>query len=108
MKPPSSETNQAAGPAPDSSEISSSVPADPKPATSSRNSRYTRLATLLAVVWVAVIAAVWFGLHPLFDIEFPLYPPEITGRIAGTLGNFLLDIGLLALTTLASFLVGYW
>ena len=54
-----------------------------------------------------MIVAVWFGLHPLFDIEFPLYPPEITGRIAGALGSFLLDIGLLALCGLASALLGH-
>jgi hypothetical protein len=69
--------------------------------------RFNRLLAALACVWVGVIVAVWFGLHPLFDIEFPLYPPEITGRIAGALGSFWLDIGLLGLCGLASALLGH-
>src|SRR6476646_6018667 len=64
--------------------------------------RFNRFLAALACVWVGVIVAVWFGLHPLFDIEFPLYPPEITGRIAGALGGFLLDVVFLGLCGLAS------
>jgi hypothetical protein len=79
----------------------------PRPKSPSQNIRFNRLLAALACVWAGVIVAVWFGRHPIFDIEFPLYPPEITGRIAGALGGFLLDAGLLALCTLASAALGY-
>ncbi len=62
----------------------------------------------LAAVWLIVIVAVWFGLHPLFDIEFPLFPAEITARIGGALGGLLADVGLLILCSLASAAFGWW
>lgn len=72
------------------------------------NPRRLRLLITLASVWLAIIVAVWFGLHPLFDVEFPLYPSEITGRIAGALGSALADTGLLILCSLGSAAAGWW
>lgn len=104
MKPTSLKNPQSAEKEPDPTP----TPSPPEPPPPAGAFRFTRLLTALACVWVGVIVAVWFGLHPLFEIEFPLYPPEITGRIAGALGGFLLDIGLLGLCSLASALAGSW
>ncbi len=60
----------------------------------------------LATVWVVIIVVVWFVLHPLFNIAFPLYPSEITGRIAGALGSLLLDVGLLLACSVGSTALG--
>lgn len=101
-KTASTETSPASPPAPPDSPTPPPAPQQVAP----RTFRFTRLTALLACVWVAVIAAVWFGLHPLFDVEFPLYPSELTGRIAGAVGGVLLDILLLFLCALASASLG--
>ncbi len=107
MKPTSFEKTQLAAKIQEQSETTP-LSGITKPGSLPRIFRFNRLLATLACVWAGVIVAVWFGLHPLFDIEFPIYPPEITGRIAGALGNFLLDIGFLGLCGLASALLGYW
>ena len=108
MKPIATEKTESTEISPDSTpEASSPTPANPENPGPS-GFRYTRLAVILAVVWVVVIVAVWFGRHPLFDVEFPLYPAEITGRIAGAIGGMLLDLVLLALCTVGSMALGRW
>ncbi len=89
-------------------ETADAATSNPTKSKSLISSRRLRLGILLASVWGAVIAAVWFGLHPLFEVEFPLYPAEITGRIAGALGGGLADIGLLGLVAVGSGAAGWW
>jgi hypothetical protein len=93
---------------PDSTPEDSS-PAPTRPETPPPSGfRYYRLVVTLAVVWVLVIVAVWFWRHPLFEVEFPLYPAEITRRIAGAIGGTLLDLTLLALCVVGSTALGRW
>ncbi len=108
MKPTLSGKIESAETDPDSTPVeTSSAPTDHLQSPL-KNFRFNRLAALLACVWVAVIVAVWLGLHPLFDVEFPLYPAEITGRIAGAIGGALLDVVLLFLCAVASTVLGHW
>ncbi|HEX2916519.1 MAG TPA: glycosyltransferase family 39 protein [Chloroflexia bacterium] len=74
-----------------------SSPPPPKP-----NFRRIRLFALGSVAWIAIIVAVWFVLHPLFNVEFPIYPSETAGHIVNALGSFGLDILMLGLCVLAS------